>query len=357
MVFPPDAEPSIRSELFSRERLEQEAERLAAADQVTASPSNGRDLARRLRDNGRALVDAYRDAEKAVREERVITPADQWLLDNFYVAQQQIRQAHDQFPRAFQRGLPALTAGPLEGRPRVFGLAWALVAHTDSRLDRETLVRFVGAYQRVQPLTIGELWAVPVMLALVLVENLRRSAEQITSGRAACREADTLADRLLGLGGRVREPPETALPRFASTPLPTSFVVRLLQRLRDQGSPATPVLAWLDERLAREGRTADETVAKERQRQGGLNVTVRNVMTSMRLVSTLDWEKICERVSLVDAALGAEQCLRAHGLPDPGSLSTGDPGSRARFGPHGAGCRTACDGSRRAASRRAGWTR
>jgi cyclic beta-1,2-glucan synthetase len=305
MVFPPDVEPSIRSELFSIERLEQEAERLAAADQVTTSPSHGRNLARRLRDNGRALVDAYRDAEKALREERAITPGDQWLLDNFYVAQQQIRQAHDHFPRAFLRGLPALAEGPLEGHPRVFGLAWALVAHTDSRWDRETLVRFVSAYQRVQPLTIAELWAMAVMLRMVLVENLRRSAQQITSGRAACREADTLADRLLGLGGRAPDPPETALRRFSTTPLPPAFVVRLLQRLRDQGPRVTPVLAWLDERVARENTTTDEIVRKEHQRQGGLNVTVRNVMTSMRLVSTLDWEKVCERVSRVDAALGA----------------------------------------------------
>jgi cyclic beta-1,2-glucan synthetase len=305
MAFPPDAEPSIRSELLSIERLEQEAERLAAADQVTTSPSDGRGLARRLRDNRRALFGAYRDAEKAVREERAITPADEWLLDNFYVVQQQIRQVHDDFPRAFQRGLPALAAGALGGHPRVFGLAWALVAHTDSRLDRETIVRFVGAYQRVQPLTIGELWAVAVMLRLILVENLRRSTEQIASGRAACREADTLADRLLGVGGREPEPPETALRRFTSTPVPTAFVVRLLQRLRDQGSPATPVLAWLDERLAREDTTTDEIVRREHQRQGGLNVTVRNVITSMRLVSTLDWAEICERVSLVDAALCA----------------------------------------------------
>ncbi len=305
MVFPPHAELSIRSELFSMERLEQEAERLAAADRVTIRPCARQHLARRLQDNGRALVDAYRDVETAVREERVITPADQWLVDNFYVAQQQIRQVQDHLPRGFFRALPTLAEGPLEGYPRVFGVAWALVAHTDSRLDRETLVRFVSAYQRVQPLTMSELWAVAVMLRLVLVENLRRSAEQITSGRAACREADTLADRLLGLGGREREPPETALPRSPATALPPAFVVRLQHRLRDQDPRVTPVLVWLAERLARENTTTDEIVRKEYQRQGGLNVTVCNVITSMRLVSTLDWEKICERVSLVDAALGA----------------------------------------------------
>ena len=188
------------------------------------------------------LFDAYRGIENAVREERTITPADEWLLDNFYVAQEQIRQIRVDLPHGFCRGLPKLAEGPLKGHPRVFGLGWALVAHTDSRLDRPTLARFIGAYQRVQPLTIGELWAVPIMLRLVLIENLRRSAEQIGNGRAARREADTLADQLLGVGGRAAEAPETALRRFDVTPLPTPFVVRLLQRLRDQDPRITPAL-------------------------------------------------------------------------------------------------------------------
>jgi cyclic beta-1,2-glucan synthetase len=305
-VFAPDTAELIRSELFSIERLEQHAESLAAAQHVTTSPRTGRHLPGRLKDNARVLFEAYRGVETAVREDRAITPADEWLLDNFYVAQEQIRQIRDDFPPRFYRGLPKLAEGPLEGYPRVFGLAWAFVAHTDSRFDRQMLVRFVGAYQRVQPLTIGELWAVAISLRIVLVENLRRSAEQIAGGRAACREADALADRLLGLGGRAAEPPETARQQFTSMPLPTAFVVRLLQRLRDQDPRVTPALVWLDERLAREGTTADEIVRREHQRQGGMNVTVRNVITSMRLISTLDWTEIFESVSLVDAVLRAD---------------------------------------------------
>jgi cyclic beta-1,2-glucan glucanotransferase len=304
VVFP-DAEELIRSELFSIERLEQHAESLAAAQQITASPRTGRHLARRLKDNGRVLFDAYRGVEKAVREDRPITPADEWLLDNFHVAEEQIRQIRADLPRGFYRGLPKLEKGPLEGYPRVFGLAWAFVAHTDSRFDRQMLLRFVGAYQRVQPLTIGELWAVAITLRIVLIENLRRSAEQIASGRAACLEADALADRLLGVSGQEAEAPEMALRRFDSAPLPTAFVVRLLQRLRDQDPRVTPALVWLDERLASKGATADEVVREEHQRQGGMTVTVRNVITSMRLISTLDWAEIFEGVSLVDAVLRA----------------------------------------------------
>src|SRR6202167_772725 len=245
-VFASDTEELIRSELFSVERLEQHAESLAAAQQVTTGRRTGRHLARRLKDNDRVLFDAYRGVEQAVRQERAITPADEWLLDNFHVAREQIRQIRDDLPAGFYRGLPKLAEGPLEGYPRVFGLAWAFVAHTDSRFDRQMMLRFVSAYQRVQPLTIGELWAVAITLRIVLIENLRRSAEQIADGRAACQEADALADRLLGTGDRAAKSPETALRRFSSTPLPTAFVVRLLQRLRDQDPRVMPALVWLE---------------------------------------------------------------------------------------------------------------
>ncbi len=302
---PPDADDLIRSELFGIERLEQHAESLAAAQPVTTSAGTCRRLARRLRDNGQVLFAAHRNVANAVREERAITPADEWLLDNFYVAQEQIRQVQRDLPPGFCRGLPKLAEGPLKGYPRVFGLAWALVAHTDSRLDRQTLGRFVGAYQRVQPLTIGELWAVPITLRIVLVENLRRAADQIARGRAAYREADALADDLLGVGSRVALAPEAALQRLDSTPLPRPLVVRLLQRLRDQDPQVTPALVWLDQRLTREGTTADDVVRTEHRRQGGMNVTVGNVITSMRLISALDWAEIFESISLVDAELRA----------------------------------------------------
>jgi cyclic beta-1,2-glucan synthetase len=265
----------------------------------------GRRLAKRLKDNGRVLLEAYQGVERAVREERAITPADEWLVDNFHIAQEQIRQIRKDLPRGFYRGLPKLADGPLAGYPRVFGLAWAFVAHTDSRFDRAMLLRFVAAYQRVQPLTIGELWAVAITLRVVLVENLRRSAEQIASGRVGRQEADGLADRLLGVGGLAPETPESALRRFDATRLPSAFVVRLLQRLRDQDPRVTPALVWLDRRLESEGTTAEAIVREEHQRQVGMNVTVRNVITSMRLVSALDWTTIFESMSLVDAALRA----------------------------------------------------
>ena len=261
------------------------------------------------------LLDAYRAIAEAIREEHAITPAAEWLVDNFHVVEEQIREIRDDLPGGYYRQLPKLAEGPLAGYPRVFGLAWAFVAHTDSRFDPDTLCRFVRAYQRVQPLTIGELWAVAITLRIVLVENLRRSAELIVSSRVARQEADALADRLLGGSNRDAELAGRALRRFERISLPREFAVQLVQRLRDQDPAVTPALLWLDECLAAQGTTADELVREEHQRQGAMNVTVRNVITSMRLMSAVDWAEFFESVSLVDAALRAGSDFAAMDFP------------------------------------------
>ena len=206
---PPD--PPIRAELFGIERFEQHAESLAVAQLVTTSAGRGRPLLPRVEENGRVLREAYRVIAKAIREERAITPAAEWLVDNFHVVDEQLREIRDDLPPGFYRELPKLVEGPLAGYPRVYGIAWAFVAHTDSRFDPELLRRFVRAYQRVQPLTIGELWAVAITLRVVLVENLRRLAESIVRGRAARQDADSLADMLLGFA----DDPTAATPSLA----------------------------------------------------------------------------------------------------------------------------------------------
>jgi cyclic beta-1,2-glucan synthetase len=196
-----DGDP-IRSELFSAERLEQHAESLAADQLVSATPPTARSLVDRLADNERVLLGAYRSIAKAADEGRPITPAAEWLLDNYHLVEQQVREVRTDLPAGYYRQLPKLRSGPLAGYPRVFGVAWAFVAHTDSRFDPEALTRFVRAYQTVQPLSIGELWAVAITLRIVLVENLRRSAVRIMSRRSAREEADSVADRLMGVNDR-----------------------------------------------------------------------------------------------------------------------------------------------------------
>ena len=171
----------VREELFGVERLEQHAQSLAVAQTVTPKPAAARPLRTRLDENARVLLAAYRASAAELEAGRRVVPAAEWLLDNYHLVEKQIREIRNDLPADYYRQLPKLATGPFAGYPRVFGLAWAFVAHTDSHIDAAVLRRFVAAYQRVQPLTIGELWAVAITLRIVHIENLRRLADQITA--------------------------------------------------------------------------------------------------------------------------------------------------------------------------------
>jgi cyclic beta-1,2-glucan synthetase len=229
-------EEPIRAEIFGIERLEQHAESLAAAQRTTEEFSKGRNLRPRVRDNAQVLLAAYRSTAETVREKSEITPAAEWLLDNFHIVEEQIRGIRDHLPGSYYRLLPKIAAGHLAGYPCVYGLVWAYVAHTDSRFELETLQRFVRAYQRARPLTIGELWAVAIHLRVALVENLRRLSQLIVRSRQARAMADKLADRLLGLSGGPAEDTRDVLEPLGDAPLRRPFAVQLVQRLRDQGT-------------------------------------------------------------------------------------------------------------------------
>jgi cyclic beta-1,2-glucan synthetase len=296
------AEP-IRAELLSVERLEDLAEAIAR-HRVSSSRRPEPGLLSRARENGRVLLRCYRTLAAVIDEERTTTPAAEWLVDNFHIVEEVLNEIRTDLPPGFYRQLPTLDEGPLGGAPRALELAWTFVAHTDSRFEPATLQRFVLAFERTEALRISELWAVPIALRLTLIENLRRLAVEIVEGRAARLEADRLANLLLGQSDLPADP--QAFRTLGDTALSTSFAVRLAQRLRDQDPDTTPAARWLDERLAALGTSAHELVRAEHQRQGAANVTVRNVITSLRIMATFDWRDFFEKVSLVDRLFRAE---------------------------------------------------
>jgi cyclic beta-1,2-glucan synthetase len=290
----------ISAEIFSVERLEHHAESLAKAQEVSPAQTAGISLRGRLRSNSVGLGAAFNTLIAGIRRGRPVTPAAEWLVDNYYIVDEHIRAVRRDLPPGFYKQLPKLANGPLRGYPRVYGLAWAIVAHSDSRFELDTLVRFCRAYQRIQPLQIGELWAVAITLRVVLIENLSRLAAGIVSRLRLREHADSLADKWLQDDAQQAALNTAAMRGVEAGTLPNAFGAQLFQRLRDHDPETTPALAWLHRTFAARNTTADDIVHTEHQRQGAVNLSVRNVITSLRLISSVDWAKFFESVSLVD---------------------------------------------------------
>jgi cyclic beta-1,2-glucan synthetase len=288
------AEKPLRDDLLSIERLEERALALAAAFTVDPDPRHrARDTFPRFNDNVRVLRAAYRTLADDVRTGQFVGPASEWLLDNFHLVAAEISDIRRNLPRTFSRTLPALASRAHFGHARVYAMAVELIRHSDGRLDLRQMAQFLNSYQRVAPLTIGELWAWPSMLKLALIENLRRLADELLRTREARRAADiyvSRADDNRGVG---------VLPSSADP----AFIVQVLHRIREYGLRLSPVRIAVDDDLAARHLTAEETIRREHQRQGVAQVAVSNTVTSLRLCATLDWQEVVESVSLVEQVL------------------------------------------------------
>ena len=224
----PAPQKPLRDELLSIERLEERAKALAARFTLDPNPRRvARNVFPRFDDNARVLRAAYLTMAEEVHQGAFVTPAAEWLLDNYHLVASVILDVRRNLPAGYYRELPKLALRELAGNARVYAMAVELIRHSDSRLDRQQLIRFMNSYQAVAPLTIGELWAWPSMLKLALIENLRRLAEETLEASAARRAADAYVARLdADVDGT---PPP--LPNY----LHAAYVVQLLQRLREYG--------------------------------------------------------------------------------------------------------------------------
>ncbi|MDQ5850155.1 MAG: cyclic beta 1-2 glucan synthetase, partial [Pseudomonadota bacterium] len=298
-----DSESPLRSELYSADQMEQHGRTLAGAHPL--GPGHPRDgLLARLAGNEAVLIGTG-DVLKAAASGQRIAPAGEWLLDNFYLIEEQVRTAQRHLPRAYSRELPRLLEGPSAGLPRVYDIALEAIAHGDGRVDLESLRRFVAAYQTVAPLKLGELWAIPIMLRLALLENLRRVASRLAAATTERTRAGAWADQMLAIAANDPKSLVLVIADMARSnpPMVSSFVAELARRLQGQSTALALPLTWIEQRLAESGATIEQLVQAETQEQAADQVSMSNSIGSLRLLGATDWREFVEAMSVVERTL------------------------------------------------------
>ena len=298
----------LRAELFSAAQMEQHGGILAARHTLVLHKSFQHKsdlLLPRLADNERTISNACAALIEAVKDNHQITPAAEWLLDNFYLIEEQIRTAKQHLPKGYSKELPRLMKGISVGKPRVYDIALEVISHGDGRVDLESLRQFINSYQRVAALTLGELWAIPIMLRLALIENLRRSAVRIAASRANRNEADGWADKMIEAA---ESNPASLILLVADmarsvTALDNAFVAELARRLQGHNSTLTLPLTWVAQRLAESSLTIENLVQLETQQQAAGQVTISNSIGSLRFLGLVDWREFVESMSHVEQLL------------------------------------------------------
>ncbi|HEV7821152.1 MAG TPA: cyclic beta 1-2 glucan synthetase, partial [Burkholderiales bacterium] len=294
----------LRAELFSADQMEQHGTVLAGIHRISTGRSPDQLLAR-LADNESGLLQGCKLLTAAVKANRRISPAGEWLLDNFYLIDEQIRTAKRHLPKGYSRELPRLARGPSAGLPRVYDIALEAISHGDGWVDPVSLRRFVAAYQKVTPLMLGELWAIPIMLRLALIENLRRVGVRVTASTIDRERADEWADQMMLAA---EQDPKSLILIIAdmarsNPPMASSFVAELARRLQGQSAALALPLTWIEQRLSELDLTIEQLVQSETQKQASAQVSISNSIGSLRLLGAINWREFVEALSFVEQKL------------------------------------------------------
>ncbi len=294
----------LRSELFSIEQLKRHAIKLAGEHRLEPHPGADK-LLPRLADNERVLLAAYQVVTSAAIPGNRLIAAEAWLLDNFYLIEQQIIQARRHLPHGYSRQLPRLAIGISAGFPRIYDLALALISHMDGRVDSDNATHIVAAYQSIEPLKLGELWAFPIMLQLALLENLRRVALRIARRREERDAAILWADRMLLTAEKEPKKLIQLLAEFANAdiPLTAPFVEEFYERLQAQGSVMAFVQSWVEQKLLEQGVTATQLSETAGRTAAANQISIANSIGSLRFIGNMDWRNYVESLSVVEQGL------------------------------------------------------
>ncbi|HWR35049.1 MAG TPA: glucoamylase family protein [Clostridia bacterium] len=297
-------EAPLRAELLTAQQMEQHGKSLAGLHQLDLKHASDQLLAR-LNENEDVLLGVRGLLTEAVAAQRRITPAGEWLLDNFYLIEEQIRTARKHLPKGYSRELPRLLNGSSSGLPRAYAIALETISHGDGRVDLESLSSFIAAYQTVTTLKLGELWALPIMLRLALIENLRRVAARVATGLTDRTHAQNWADQMTETAEKDPKSLILVIAEMArsSPPLVSSFVAELARRLQGLGPSLALPLTWIEQRLSESGTTIKQLVETENQRQAADQVSVSNSIGSLRLLGAMDWREFVETMSAVEQIL------------------------------------------------------
>ncbi|WP_170253470.1 GH36-type glycosyl hydrolase domain-containing protein [Ciceribacter naphthalenivorans] len=302
-----DHNDAIRAAYFTIDELREAAEALASDGGSDLPGMMDFDFFARHRENEREILRVYRATATDVEAGATITPAAEWLLDNHYIIEEAIQEVRRDFPKKFYRQLPTMKIGGRE-IPRTMALAWLYVAHTHSTVSMEAMTALVEGFQIHKTLEIGELWALPSIVRFVLIENLRRISTRVDRSRRMRRKANDVADEIIRLNDAASS--TELLKQIEPLADDNTFVTQFLYRLRNGSQNTGFAVSWVEDRLEKAGRSAEEAMTQEHNRLSSGNVTTGNIVKSLREIDDKEWSVWVEDVCLVDKVLGSHTDYR-----------------------------------------------
>ncbi|PQQ67206.1 GH36-type glycosyl hydrolase domain-containing protein [Acetivibrio saccincola] len=299
----------IKNVELTCDELEEHAKEIAYDHNILRKPDIFNWPVPRMNENYKYIVSVYKALNEDVQKGIATTPAAEWLLDNFYIIEEQVKSVRKDLSKDLYLRLPAISYGPLKGYARAYAIALDLISHTDGRIDEDVLINYINAYQTNNILTGREIWALPVMIKIAIVEKIKYLCEKIMESQIQRRKVEEIFEGFKKIKGDVSELINNINSYLkGKSYIDSTFVEHLSYKLRKMGKNYAHVLRYVDELLSKNGTSVDEISHKEHREQTQRKGSIGNCIISLKFISTTDWVEIFETLSKVEGILREDPC-------------------------------------------------
>lgn len=262
----------------------------------------------RMNENYRYILSIYKSLNEDMQKGIGTTPAAEWLLDNFYIIEEQVKGVRKDLSKEYYSKLPMLRSGPLKGYARIYTVALELVSHTDGRIDEKILINYINAYQSHKVLASRELWALAIMLKLALIENIRYICQTIEESQKQRRKVEDIISFAKGENGidsgKLIQAIRAELK--GEYKINSTFIEHLAYRLRKMGRSCAHVLRQVDDILDINGTNIDYITHKEHSEQTARKGSIGNCIISLKYISSSNWVNVFEELSKLESILRSD---------------------------------------------------
>ncbi len=291
----------------NREDLEKHAFEIARHYSDVKNTNCKKKLISNLDRSYEKILKGYENIDKEGKNKKEVLPAAEWLLDNLYLVEKEYKSIKYNMPQTYYKDLPVIYRGVMKGYPRVYHIAIEIVSHTDGRMDELVIANFISAYQKNAVLTSGELWAIPIMLRIALIQNISKITEKIVRAEQDKKKAELVAERLINASStQGKTVKEISLLNSKNYTYNSHFTEKLLKLLRDNGVDSKEIYDFIDEKLGAQETSSEKIIALQHQIEVNFEISMAHSINSIRVIEGLNWKNYYEKLSPVERILSED---------------------------------------------------
>ena len=300
----------IEGAILDEEQLKKHLEKMAMQHTLRIKSSKSSYPIPFLLENYIKIKNVYNLLNEHIKIGISIHPAGEWILDNFYILEESVRQIEKEITLKKYTNFVGIQNGKYAGFARVYVLATEIVAYTDNKINGENLETYLQAYQTKKTLNMEEIWNIGMFLQIAIINNIAEICDKIYSTQIQKYKVRSIIERLV----EKKEKNELKFNKIEGTRLKTyelrsmryPFIEYMSYSLKKYGKKAYGYLNILEEEVEKIGTTVGEAIQREHFDIAIRKMTMANCITSIKKIQRINFLDIFEKINGVEGILNRE---------------------------------------------------